>query len=216
MDEHPSPRLLDNIPPVFGLFWTYERSTSFSPVFPMILPLYSAGSENLLYIAVHLPKERRVTIIIMNCDFEVIYSLGLLGAATVVNPSECIDSYVSWGIAFRWGWRWRWWWEEWFRVGLLTFTTYLIYSNVNQTKKQPCKFYQPTSRQAGRSQDQRQRHSLPRNSKVSGWYNEHFAGQLCLKERRWKGTGMERASHTWEQCALHQERLLSQNDVLLV
>ena len=30
----------------------------------------------------------------MSCDFDVIYSLGLLGAATVLKPSEYMKTYV--------------------------------------------------------------------------------------------------------------------------
>lgn len=87
-----------------------------------------------LYI-VHLPNERSVTIIIIICDFEVIYSLGLLGAATVVNPSEFMKSYVSLGSVFSWELRLHLWRGGLFRVGRLSFNYYTWRAMSNTRKR---------------------------------------------------------------------------------
>ena len=62
--------------------------------------MLSGMRKSMCGCIVHLPNERRVTIIMIICDFEVIYSLGLLGAATVLNPSAFIRSYVFLGSVF--------------------------------------------------------------------------------------------------------------------
>ena len=97
--------------------------------------MLSGMRKSMCRCIVHLPNERRVTIIMIICDFEVIYSLGLLGAATVVNPSEFMKSYVSLGSVFSWELRLRLWRGGLFRVGRLSFNYYTWRAMSNTRKR---------------------------------------------------------------------------------